>query len=66
MVIDNDSPPGAWAEELRRAPWGYGQGLEPQVQMALTEIRARGLFIEAGVLEQRIISLETQLADLRR
>ena len=62
MTIDNISPAGAWRDELKAAPWGYGQAVDKRVQLALAEIRARGLWIEAGVLEQRIVALENEIA----
>ena len=62
MTIDNISPAGAWRDEMKAAPWSYGQPVDKRVQLALAEIRARGLWIEAGVLEQRIVALENEIA----
>jgi len=61
MVIDQESPAGAWADELRSAPWGYGQSAGSSVRFALAEIRARGLWTEAEILEREILALRAEL-----
>ena len=61
MTIDNESPAGAWKEEMKAAPWGYGQTADNQVRHALAAVRAKGLWVEAGILEQRIVSLEVEI-----
>ena len=66
LVIDNESPPGAWKTEMERLPHGYGQNQGQQVQFALAEIRQRGLWEQAAVLEREIKTLQTELAYLRR
>jgi len=64
-MIDNVSEPGSWDKELKAAPWGYGQQQSTRVRNALAEIRARGLWIEAGTLEQEILSLQRELENIR-
>jgi len=56
----------AFEQELRAAPWGYGQNQQQQVQFALAEIRQRGLWEQAAVLEREIKTLQTELSYLRR
>ena len=60
-MIDNQSPPGAWKDEMKAAPWGYGQEQNKTIQFALAEIRAHGLWTEAGVLEKEIVFLKREL-----
>jgi hypothetical protein len=64
-MIDNQSPPGSWKNELKAAPWGYGQSQDKKVQFALAEVRAHGMWPEAAVLEQEIITLKAELELLR-
>ena len=64
-MIDNISEPGSWDKELKAAPWGYGQAQSQRVRNALAEIRARGLWNEAAVLEQEIQMLRRDLEDVR-
>lgn len=64
-MIDNQSPPGSWKNELKAAPWGYGQSQDKKVQFALAEIRSHGMWNEAAALEQEIITLKAELELLR-
>lgn len=64
-MIDNQSPPGAWKNEMKAAPWGYGQSQDKKVQFALAEIRSHGMWNEAAVLEQEIVTLKAELELLR-
>jgi hypothetical protein len=64
LVIDNESPPGAWRDELARAPWAYGQ--KPRtVEGALSEIRRVGMWEEATLLSQEISLLKAEIYQLR-
>lgn len=60
-MYDNISPPGAWKDELKAAPWGYGQEQNKRVQDALATIRMRSMWTEAAVLEQEITTLKAQV-----
>ena len=60
-MIDNQSPPGSWKEELDRAPWAYGQHQDKCMAFALAKIRQAGLWHEAALLQHRIISLEAEI-----
>lgn len=60
-MYDNISPPGAWKEEMNRAPWGYGQEQNKRVQDALATMRLRSMWTEAAVLEQEITTLKAQV-----
>jgi hypothetical protein len=64
-MIDNMSEPGSWDKELKAAPWGYGQNQSVRMRNALAEIRARGLWTEAGILEQEILTLQRELESIR-
>lgn len=60
VIIDNESEPGAWAKEMRRAPWAFGQRREPDLGEILVKMRAHGLDREADVVA-RLLS-ETKAA----
>lgn len=47
LVIDNTSPPGSWANELRAAPWGYGQRQIKRIEDVIHTMRQAGLWAEA-------------------
>ena len=64
MTIDNESPAGAWANELKAAPWGYGQERDWRIDNALANIRMRGLWSEASTLVAEINSLKAEIARL--
>ena len=65
MTIDNESPAGAWANELKAAPWGYGQERDWRIDNALAAIRMRGLWSEASTLVAEINSLKAEIARLQ-
>jgi len=64
-TIDDESPPGAWKEEMKAAPWGYGQTQNKQVEDALASMRLRGLWQEASVLSLEITTLRREVEALR-
>jgi hypothetical protein len=64
MTIDNQSPPGAWADELKAAPWGYGQERDWRIDNALASVRMRGLWTEASTLANEINALKAEIARL--
>jgi hypothetical protein len=66
LVIDNQSPPGSWKEEMSAAPWGYGQSQQKRVERSLENIRRAGLFDEATVLLLELNTLKTELELLRK
>lgn len=63
MSVDNESPPGAWRDEMARMPWRYSQ--QVKVDEALAEIRRAGLALEANVLAQEISVLKAEVESLR-
>ncbi len=63
MTIDNVSPPGAWADEIKRMPWKYSQ--QVKIEEALTSLRKAGLALEANLLAQEISVLKAELEALR-
>jgi hypothetical protein len=64
-TIDDESPPGAWKEEMKAAPWGYGQTQNKKVEDALASIRLRGMWQEASVLSLEITTLRREVEALR-
>ena len=66
MTIDNESPAGAWANELKAAPWGYGQERDWGITNALANIRMRGLWTEASTLAAEINALKAEIHRLNR
>ena len=65
VTYDDKSPPGAWKEEMRAAPWGYGQSQQKQVDQALNNIRRAGLSDEATVISLELNTLKSELETLR-
>jgi len=63
MTIDNESPPGAWKDEMARMPWKYSQ--QVKVEEALASIRRAGFVLEANLLAQEINVLKAELEALR-
>ena len=58
MPVDKDSPPGAWEEELQRAPWGYGQNKPPTIEKVLWIMRRHGLTTEADIIAAELARLK--------
>jgi hypothetical protein len=65
MIVDKESPPGAWADELRAAPWGYGQTQAKKVEVALNNVHKAGLWDEYKVIQMELNILKTELELLR-
>jgi hypothetical protein len=65
MIVDKESPPGAWADELRAAPWGYGQSQAKKVEIALNNVRKAGLWDEHQVIHMELNILKAELELLR-
>ena len=63
MTVDDISPPGSWQREIELQPWKYKQ--EEKVGWALSEMRLRGMFKEADILAQEIITLKAEVEALR-
>ena len=61
VTIDNQSPPGAWKDEMKAAPWGYGQSQQMLVERSLENIRRAGLSNEATVLTLELLTLRNEL-----
>lgn len=60
-IVDDESPPGAWKEEMKAAPWGYGQSQLKKVEEALNNVRKAGLWDEARILALEIKTLQMEL-----
>ena len=65
MTVDDKSPPGAWENEMKAAPWAYGQSQAKNVETALNNIRKAGLWEEARILSIEIKTLQMEVDDLR-
>lgn len=65
VTYDDKSPPGAWKDEMKAAPWGYGQTQQQQIDRALESIRRAGLFAEATVITLELNTLKSELEVLR-
>jgi len=65
MIVDKESPPGAWADELRAAPWGYGQSQAKKVEVALNNVQKAGLWDEYRVIHMELNILKAELELLR-
>jgi hypothetical protein len=60
-IVDDESPPGAWRDEMKAAPWGYGQSQLKQVEEALNNVRKAGLWDEARILSLEIRTLRMEV-----
>ena len=60
-IVDDESPPGAWKDEMKAAPWGYGQSQAKNVEQALNNVRKAGLWEEARVLSLEIKTLQMEI-----
>jgi hypothetical protein len=58
-TVDNQSPPGAWADEIRAAPWRFKP--LPSTHELLARVRAAGLTHEANELAREIEALRAQV-----
>ena len=65
VTYDDKSPPGAWKEEMKAAPWGYGQTQQQQIERALQNIRRAGLSDEATAILLELNTLKGELEALR-
>ena len=65
MIVDKEYPPGAWADELRAAPWGYGQSQAKKVEVALNNVQKAGLWDEYRVIHMELNILKAELELLR-
>ena len=63
LLIDNESPPGAWKTEMERMPWKFSQ--QVKVEQALAAVRQAGLVVEATVLALEIKTIQDELKTLR-
>ena len=60
MIIDDQSPPGSWAREMAKAPWGYGQKKPDTVDEILVMLRQRGMEREADILRREFMRLQIE------
>lgn len=60
VIIDNESPPGAWEQELQRAPWAYGQRKPPTIDEVLWIMRRHGLTVEADIIVAELTRLKAE------
>lgn len=66
MVTDDESPPGAWKNEMERMPWGFGQRKKPDVEECLWIMRKHGLTVEANILAAEIAGLQAEIERVTR
>jgi hypothetical protein len=60
MVVDEESPAGAWAEELKRMPWGYGQQREPSLEEIYAKLRRGGFSREVDLIQRYVETVKAQ------
>ena len=60
-MYDDQSPPGSWKKELEAAPWGYGQHQNKKLENALADIRMRGLWTQASIVQLELNALHAEL-----
>lgn len=62
-MIDNESPPGSWRDEIARMPWKFSQ--QAKVEQALAAVRQAGLIVEATILALEIKTIKDELKSVR-
>lgn len=65
-TVDNDSPPGSWANEMKAAPWAFGQSKNKTIEQALVAIREAGLWAESTLLAQEITLMRAEIERLKK
>ena len=60
-MIDDESPPGSWQEEMSRMPWKWGQHPSIPPNEALARLQARNLYVEYTALSDEIRRLQSDL-----
>lgn len=60
MAVDNESPPGAWEQELRRLPWGFGQKQPETIEEVIYFLRQRGFEREANLILREFAILKAR------
>lgn len=63
MVVDQESPAGAWQREIDRIPWRFDTGPK-SAQDALAKVHQAGLWAEATLLAQEISLMRAEIARL--
>ena len=64
-MIDDESPPGSWQEEMSRMPWKWGQHPSIPPNEALARLQARNLLVEYTALSDEIRRLQADLFSAR-
>jgi hypothetical protein len=54
----------AFEQEMKAAPWGYGQSQLKKVEVALDNVRKAGLRDEAHILSLEIRTLQMEVENL--
>lgn len=60
MVIDEESPAGAWERELKKIPWGYGQQREPTLDEIYAKLRREGFTREVDLIQRYVEMIKAQ------
>jgi len=65
-MIDNQSEPGSWQREMEKMPWRYNQTQSMKLETAFANLRGRGMYKEATVIEQEIKTLQAEMTYVRK
>lgn len=66
MTVDNDSPPGAWKNEMARMSWGFGQSQSRTVHDVIITLRKAGMWDEANLLDKEFTALKAEIERLKK
>jgi len=60
VIVDKESPPGSWAREMEKIPWGYGQKQSETIDEVIQSLRRKGMDREADIITREIAILKAR------
>ena len=60
VIVDKDSPPGSWAREMEKIPWGYGQRQPETIEDVIQSLRRKGMDREADLITREFAILKAR------
>jgi hypothetical protein len=60
VIVDKESPAGAWERELEKIPWGYGQKQPETIEEVIESLRKKGMDREANLITREFAILKAR------